>query len=124
MSLAEVAGGPGRAASCGRAVKESLIGSGISVPGGGLVFLIAGGLTYEMAPKTWSSGTEDPGVTLCDPQAAPGPLGTDIGTGSSNTSALVAGCSRGAGNDAAAYGGGGFTDWFLPSKNELNALYS
>ena len=25
-------------------------------PGGGLVFLISGGKTYEMAPKTWSGG--------------------------------------------------------------------
>ena len=28
-------------------------------PGGGLVFFISGGLTYEMAPKTWSGASSD-----------------------------------------------------------------
>ena len=51
--------------------------------------------------------------------------GTVIGTGLSNTMAIIA--NQGAGSYAAtvarSYTGGGFTDWYLPSKDELNELY-
>ena len=99
-------------------------------PGEGLVFLISGGLTYEMAKKTWSGGIEDPSIE--DPSAAwcsdttttlSGTFSTAVGTGSANTTAMQSpACSSGAGVSARAYPGGGFTDWFLPSKDELNAM--
>lgn len=93
-------------------------------PGGGLIFLIANGLTYEMAPKTWS-GLSDPLALSCDTNInIAGAKGIAIGTGQANTAATIAACTSGASNDAAAYRGGGFTDWFLPSKDELNSLYS
>ena len=51
--------------------------------------------------------------------------GTVIGTGLSNTMAIIA--NQGAGSYAAtvarSYTSGGFTDWYLPSKDELNKLY-
>jgi len=51
--------------------------------------------------------------------------GTAIGTGLSNTMAIIA--NQGAGSYAAkvarSYRGGGNTDWYLPSKDELNKLY-
>jgi hypothetical protein len=96
-------------------------------PGGGLVFLISGGLTYEMAPKTWSGSSSDdtPMLVWCSDTSTDidGAVGTAVGTGSANTTAMLAlPCTSGAAFSADAYAGGGLTDWFLPSKDELNAM--
>ena len=95
-------------------------------PGGGLVFLISGGLTYEMAPKTWSGGASDPNIAWCDDTSTDitGAAGTAVGTGSANTTAMLAACTSGAAVSARAYTGGGQTDWFLPSKDLLNEMYA
>jgi hypothetical protein len=56
-----------------------------------------------------------------------GATGTAIGTGLSNTNAIIASQGETATSYAAglarAYTGGGYTDWYLPSKDELNKLY-
>ena len=94
-------------------------------PGGGLVFLISGGLTYEMAPKTWSGGADDPRIAWCDDTSTDitGAAGTAVGTSSANTTDMLAACTSGAAVSARAYTGGGQTDWFLPSKDLLNEMY-
>ena len=96
-------------------------------PGGGLVFLISGGQTYEMAPKTWSGSSSDDTPTLAwcsdTTTSIAGAVGTAVGTGSANTTAMLAlPCTSGAAFSADAYAGGGFTDWFLPSQDELNEM--
>ncbi|MDB4174831.1 DUF1566 domain-containing protein [Flavobacteriaceae bacterium] len=56
-----------------------------------------------------------------------GATGTAIGTGSANTDAIInvqgATDTSYAAGLARAYAGGGYTDWFLPSKDELNKMY-
>ena len=56
-----------------------------------------------------------------------GATATAIGTGSANTDAII--LAQGATETsyaaglARAYAGGGYTDWFLPSNDELNQMY-
>lgn len=99
-------------------------------PGGGTVFYVAGspqswGQYLEVAPSTWSGGT-DPrqawsGNTTT---SVAGATGTAIGTGAANTAAIVVDNSTAnrAATSAVAYNGGGKTDWYLPSQDELRAL--
>ena len=89
-----------------------------------MVFLISGGLTYEMAPKTWSGGIQDPSAAWCDDTSTSlGTFGTAIGTGAQNTALMDAGCTSGAGQEAADYVAGVYSDWFLPSQDELNEMW-
>jgi gliding motility-associated-like protein len=53
-------------------------------------------------------------------------LGTVLGTGSANTTKIIGTANNTpatAASIARAYAGGGFNDWYLPSKDELNLLY-
>ncbi|OBX22179.1 MULTISPECIES: Lcl domain-containing protein [Bizionia] len=56
-----------------------------------------------------------------------GATGTAIGTGITNTATIISAQGAVETNYAAglakAYTGGGFNDWFLPSKDELNEMY-
>jgi hypothetical protein len=55
-----------------------------------------------------------------------GAVGTDIGTGAQNTDAIISfECDDGspAALAATGYELNGYTDWFLPSKSELNLMY-
>lgn len=101
-------------------------------PGGGIVFYTSGiGPTkyMEVAPASWNGAATESSFRWCFPQSSTSISGTsgNIGTGKANTAAIVATCT----SNGAAYwitaknqsgGIGGETDWFLPSKGELNQL--
>jgi hypothetical protein len=122
-----------------------LIGS--TGPGGGVVFYDAGtqqswGRYLEFAPKDWYGiryvdgyGTEGKKETWCnDNQVGQGSIegipfdiaipGTEIGAGKANTESMLTRCSYkpSAATAVRAYQGGGLSDWYLPSKAELNEL--
>ena len=91
-------------------------------PGGGKVFYDAGsvqpwGRYMEMGPEF----TRTEWCDVWDLFVA----GTKelIGSGKENTDKIVAACGAGAANTVSDYDGGGKTDWFLPSRDELNEVY-
>jgi hypothetical protein len=92
-------------------------------PAGGIVFYVTdGGLRgLEAAPADQSAGAPwgCPGTDIA------GAEGTIVGTGAQNTIDILAGCAELgiAARLADSYTLNGFSDWFLPSKDELNELY-
>jgi len=114
-------------------------------PGGGTVFYVAttsfacgptraATCTYlEAAPSGWNTDA-DPSLTWStnvnnNPTTtvpAPGAIQTAIGTGYQNSNAIVAQTGNVAASSAAvaarAYQGNSLTDWYLPSRDELNQM--
>jgi hypothetical protein len=87
----------------------------------------------EAAPANWLTGTTgDPdrtwatNVNANQRTAVSGADGTAIGSGYQNSLDIVAQAGNIAASSGAVlareYGGGGKTDWFLPSRDELNEL--
>ncbi len=94
-------------------------------PAGGIVFYITDGGQHGLeAPPAdqYSSEGWEWGCFGTDISGAEEPA---VGTGAQNTADILAGCGdRGiAARVAVGYEQNGFTDWFLPSKDELNLLY-
>ena len=89
--------------------------------GGGLVFYNDGaGHGLVCAPADQSTGAQ----WGCYGTAIGGTL-TALNTGFANTNAIVAGCTTGgiAAQLCDTLALGGFTDWYLPAKDELNLMY-
>ncbi len=95
-------------------------------PGGGKIFFVSSakqswGRYLEAAPADLSTmyawcnnGSQD---TL-------GARALTIGTGQSNTTAIIGSCTSGAANAADAFTVNGASDWYLPSLDELTQMYN
>ena len=99
-------------------------------PGKGRVFYAARtkqpwGRYLEAAPNTWLTNEGDPNLTWCsDPvTSVPGTQATGLGDGKANTAAMLAVCTTDAAVAASGYRGGGKSDWYLPSRDELRQLF-
>ena len=107
-------------------------------PGGGMVFYaVSHAFSLSNGYTTATCGTNNchymeaqlallPGMAWCVGKGAttsvsPG-TGAAIGTGYSNTQTMSGYCSSGAANTAIASTSGGYTDWFVPSADEGDAL--
>jgi hypothetical protein len=113
-------------------------------PGGGKVFYVApGNDTFacgpdlaarcrylEAAPSGWSGNSDDPDMTWSSPSnrttAVTGADETAVGSGYKNSEDIKNQSGNLAASSAAvtarAYSGGGKSDWYLPSKDELNQM--
>ena len=92
-------------------------------PAGGIVFHVTDGGSHglEAAPED-----QGPAPWGCHGSPITGADGTAVGTGAQNTDDIIAGCVSAevtATEVARNYVLNGFSDWFLPSKNELILMY-
>ena len=97
-------------------------------PAGGIVFYINGGGAVglhglEAAPVDQSNNAV---IWGCFATSIAGADGTAVGTGAQNTADILAGCTSSgiAAEFADNYSLNNYTDWFLPSKDELNLMYT
>jgi len=98
-------------------------------PGGGKIFLDAGsqqpwGRYLEAAPANWNAGGPEPLIAWCDVSTGgiPGAAGWLIGTGETNTNDMDTACAAGAAVLVHSYNGGGQSDWFVPSRDEMKLM--
>jgi len=91
---------------------------------GGIVFYIDETGMHGLVAAIWDwAGIYEWG---CYGTSISGADGQSIGTGYQNTLDIVAGCTETpiAASGALAYSVGGYSDWYLPSKDELVEMYN
>jgi len=108
--------------SYGDDMSFTLLGIGLSWEGGIIFYLDNSGQHGLVA------ATADQGITSwgCEGLSIPGADGIIIGAGNQNTTDILNGCATAgiAARLCREYSGGGFNDWFLPSKDELGLMYT
>ena len=113
----------------GGTVSNAILRVGDEYQGGKIAYiLVSGDLGYDANVQHGLIATAADISTVaqwgCQGTAISGAEGTDIGTGNQNTIDIMAGCAT-AGIAARLCGDlvqGGYSDWYLPSKDELNKL--
>ena len=96
-------------------------------PAGGYIFYDKGYYSYDWRYLEAAPSDQNPNAEWgCDGVSISGADGTAVGTGEQNTIDIEAGCATfGTAADICAnLGLGGYYDWFLPSKDELNLMYT
>ena len=101
-------------------------------PAGGLIFYVKEGgysdgwMYLEAAPSDQDYAGDYTPEWGCSGTLIDGADGTAVGTGEQNTIDILAGCATvGIAADICAnLSLGGYSDWFLPSKDELNLMYT
>jgi hypothetical protein len=108
--------------SYGEDMSFTLLGIGITWEGGLIFYLDNTGLHGLVAAST-DQGTATWG---CLSTLITGADGIAVGTGSQNTTDVTNGCVTAgiAARISREYTGGGYNDWFLPSKDELGLMYT
>lgn len=110
-------------------------------PGGGVVFYVLDSSVksrwryLEASPDGWNDGDADPKILWCTkPKVFVKSVTTGntpaksitsglIGLGVKNTQAIVGSCAQSAASISTAYRGGGYSNWSLPSKEELKLMF-
>lgn len=89
----------------------------------------------EASPEGWNDGEVDPASIWCSSAKVfvkSSLTGNTllkrvtsglVGSGAKNTNSMLATCSDGAANVSATYRGSGYSDWYLPSKEELKLMF-
>lgn len=109
----------------GNEVSFNTLSVGQTGPGGGIVFFNKGNTNGGWQYLESATSDQSTGIAWgCDGTSIPGTQLT-VGSGEVNTSLIVAGCNEASFaaklcNDLVS---GGQSDWFLPSRDELNLMY-